>query len=141
VTGACPYCAYDLEGLGDIGRCPECGNIVKAAYLESLMRHGTLRQEGALYWIALVGWALHALAFWILLMAGALLGLFGVVLSILLLCLSVVLMERSRKSWPRRFARRRESGLVIAPRGMLMAFAAWMLPAIVSCGLLASVPH
>jgi hypothetical protein len=139
VTGACPYCAYDLEGLGDIGRCPECGNIVKAAYLESLMRHGTLRQEGALYWIALVGWALHALAFWILLMAGALLGLFGVVLSILLLCLSVVLMERSRKSWPRRFARRRNGEPGIAPRGILMAITAWILPAILTCGLLASL--
>ncbi len=141
MPGHCPYCDYDLEGLGDVGRCPECGNIVKAAYIESLMRHGVLRQEQALYWIALVGWTVHALVFGILIMAGALTGLIGFIVSSLLWWLSLVLMERSRKSWPRRFVRRRAGEFAFGPRGMLFALMAWMLPAIISCGLLASVPH
>jgi len=139
VNQPCPYCAYDLAGLADVGRCPECGNIVKAGYLESLMRHRILREEQTLYWIAVAGWSVHMLVFGLLVMVGSVIGLIGFVLAVGLMVLTLSLMGRSRRSWPRRFAATRGGIEGAAPRGTFFAILSWTLPAILVCGILASL--
>lgn len=37
--GACPGCAYDIRGLGDEARCPECGRTVPAEAREIAQGH------------------------------------------------------------------------------------------------------
>jgi len=140
MTRPCPYCTYDLGGLADVPRCPECGNIVKAGYLESLMRHHVLREEQTLYWIAMAGWGFHVIVFGLMLLAGAaFLGLIGFIFSILLMVLTLVLMERSRQTWPRRFARTRSGLQRDTPRGLLCALVSWLIPMILICGFFAGL--
>lgn len=139
---ACPYCDYDLGGLIDPDRCPECGHIVATGYLQALMCHRIHKDEQALYKIALVGWSVDA--------AGCTLFIFnrytvmpalvGLVISGGLMGLSVYLAHKSRTTWPRRFVRSQQGGIDgAAPKGLFFALSAWALPCILLCGVLASL--
>lgn len=136
----CPYCGYDFEGLDNLERCPECGHIVSEAYIQSLMRHRVHRDELLLYRIACLGWWLHLVGFLVLAMqTGA--NLFcaaGAMIALAFGFLSIHLSWRARKTWPRRFIRYQGEidGYSPAPRGFVLAMAAWLSMALLVCGLL-----
>ncbi len=138
----CPYCDYDLKGLPEVDRCPECGNIVSIDYLNSLMQHRFAKDEQMLYKIALVGWSAHP---FLLLFFGPLTPTaFGLMFAAcvpagaLVLC-TTLMAHQARKSWPRRYALIREDTNRAAPRGLLWALLSWALPSIILCGLVAGL--
>jgi hypothetical protein len=138
----CPYCDYDLRGIGDPDRCPECGNLVASDYIRTLMRHQVHRDEQALYRIAVVGWGLHAAGFLLLMVNPStfVAGAVGLAAAGALVLVTVLRSNRSRATWPRRFVRSLRGGHPGGvPKGFLLALAAWMLPSILLCGLIASL--
>lgn len=138
----CPYCQYNLEGLPGVDRCPECGNIVSANYLESLMQHRFIKEEQTLYKIALAGWGAHLAPLVLLLMADPtmiVVVLLACIPITIMLAMTMVLAKRSRKSWPRRYAIAKDGIQGAAPRGTFWALSSWALPSIFFCGFLSSL--
>lgn len=126
----CQRCAYSLDGMGDRGRCPECGLPFDPAE-HILVLHGVARsQESAVWrrivWIFLIIAWLFVPQFLIILIARR--PVFALVLALAMIAgvLAMVLTGRSRSRGTERFILS-PAGLGRAPVGSSnrAEFAAW----------------